>query len=231
MSVATVSYVLNNRADQKISDATRKKVLQIVNLLNYTPDRAAQALGTNRSRDVALLTATCPGRFFRAAAFKFADALAGTLLAEGYRLVLLPSDAKPEQLSNFAALVCCGVSSRTFYAWGDANFIPLIAADCVLRGEWLFFQVISDYSKARESAEERFRGEPYTFLCPPSGNEELNEHIRSTFDSVVFAADEAPEIDGNVFELDDAHARSEAVLRCIGYAINREERAEHLILV
>ena len=29
VSAATVSYIINNREDQKISDATRKKVLQI----------------------------------------------------------------------------------------------------------------------------------------------------------------------------------------------------------
>ena len=34
VSVATVSYIMNDRKDQKISEATRKKVLQIANLLN-----------------------------------------------------------------------------------------------------------------------------------------------------------------------------------------------------
>ena len=37
VSVATVSYVINNRTDMRISDATRKKVLQVINLLDYTP--------------------------------------------------------------------------------------------------------------------------------------------------------------------------------------------------
>lgn len=32
VSVATVSYVINNRTDMRISDATRKKVLQVINL-------------------------------------------------------------------------------------------------------------------------------------------------------------------------------------------------------
>ena len=46
VSVATVSYIMNNRTDQKISDATRKKVLQIANLLNYTPSSVAKSLAT-----------------------------------------------------------------------------------------------------------------------------------------------------------------------------------------
>ena len=36
VSVATVSYVLNDKQDTKISESTRKKVLQIANLLNYS---------------------------------------------------------------------------------------------------------------------------------------------------------------------------------------------------
>ena len=54
VSVATVSYVINNRTDLRISDATRKKVLQISNLLGYTPNQSAQALATSRKRIVAL---------------------------------------------------------------------------------------------------------------------------------------------------------------------------------
>lgn len=40
VSVATVSYVINNRTDMHISDATRKKVLQVINLLDYTPNQS-----------------------------------------------------------------------------------------------------------------------------------------------------------------------------------------------
>ena len=54
VSVATVSYVLNNRTDKRISEKTRKKVLQVINLLNYTPSQSAQALATSRSRTIAL---------------------------------------------------------------------------------------------------------------------------------------------------------------------------------
>ena len=39
VSVATVSYVINERNDKRISDKTRKKVLQVINLLGYTPNQ------------------------------------------------------------------------------------------------------------------------------------------------------------------------------------------------
>lgn len=51
VSVATVSYVINNRTDMHISDATRKKVLQVINLLDYTPNQSAKALATKPQPD------------------------------------------------------------------------------------------------------------------------------------------------------------------------------------
>ena len=44
VSTATVSYVINNRTDIKLTDETRKKVLQVIHLLDYSPNQAAKAL-------------------------------------------------------------------------------------------------------------------------------------------------------------------------------------------
>ena len=54
VSVATVSYILNNRPDQKISATTRKKVLQIANLLNYKPSHAAKSLAEGRNNIIGI---------------------------------------------------------------------------------------------------------------------------------------------------------------------------------
>lgn len=54
VSVATVSYVINNREDQKISPETRNKVLQMINLLNYRPNQAAKSLVTQKRQLIAL---------------------------------------------------------------------------------------------------------------------------------------------------------------------------------
>ena len=48
VSTATVSYVINNRTDIKLTDETRKKVLQVIHLLDYSPNQAAKALAANR---------------------------------------------------------------------------------------------------------------------------------------------------------------------------------------
>nr|WP_231199823.1 LacI family DNA-binding transcriptional regulator [Streptococcus equi] len=53
-SVATVSYVINNREDQKISPETRNKVLQMINLLNYRQTKPQNSLVTQKRQLIAL---------------------------------------------------------------------------------------------------------------------------------------------------------------------------------
>ena len=65
VSVATVSYIMNNRQDVKISEQTRKKVLQVANLLDYTPSFAAKSLATGRNNIIGVsysLTGHSPSR-------------------------------------------------------------------------------------------------------------------------------------------------------------------------
>ena len=53
VSPAVVSYVLNN--SNYVSDEKRKAVLEAARVLNYSPNRFAQGLRTNRSFSIALI--------------------------------------------------------------------------------------------------------------------------------------------------------------------------------
>lgn len=83
VSVATVSYVLNNRSDQKISAETKKKVLQIANLLQFTPSYAAKILTTGKSHIIGILLDASPDPDFLH--IDFTNCLIRTLAAKGYR--------------------------------------------------------------------------------------------------------------------------------------------------
>lgn len=54
VSQATVSYVLNGRADQMIREETRRKVLEASQALGYRPNLAARSLATGRTHMIAL---------------------------------------------------------------------------------------------------------------------------------------------------------------------------------
>lgn len=53
-SVSVVSYVLNNTPGKTISDATKKRVLDAADSLNYIPNSAAQNLRTGNTKTIAL---------------------------------------------------------------------------------------------------------------------------------------------------------------------------------
>lgn len=60
VSRATVSYVLNNNPHQKISDATRARVLDAARRLAYTPSAPARSLSRGRSDLVVMLIPDWP---------------------------------------------------------------------------------------------------------------------------------------------------------------------------
>lgn len=56
VSVTTVSHVLNNTPHTRVADETRARVHQAAKTLGYGPNRAAQALRTNRTGLIGLLS-------------------------------------------------------------------------------------------------------------------------------------------------------------------------------
>lgn len=89
VSIATVSYVLNNRFDQKISANTRKKVLQIANLLQFTPSYAAKLLTTGKSHNIGILSGNFS--FFDFFHIRFIKDLISVFADKGYKTTILPS--------------------------------------------------------------------------------------------------------------------------------------------
>lgn len=56
VSQPTVSFVLNDRRDVAVAEETRRRVLEAAAQLNFRPNRAAQALRSNRSYTVGIVT-------------------------------------------------------------------------------------------------------------------------------------------------------------------------------
>ena len=87
VSVATVSRVMNNYGD--VSDATRKRVLEIAKELDYTPSAAARTLVTRRSHVVGVVLS--PGLrhpFFQEVLYGLRDRLG----AAGFDLLIFAAD-------------------------------------------------------------------------------------------------------------------------------------------
>ena len=90
VSVVTVSKVLRNHED--ISEATRKRVLDRVKELHYTPNLAARGLVTGKTYLVGLVVPDLLHPFFA----QVAKSLSRALLKKGYCLTISTSEEDPE---------------------------------------------------------------------------------------------------------------------------------------
>ncbi|MGN0342810.1 MAG: LacI family DNA-binding transcriptional regulator [Roseburia sp.] len=255
VSVATVSYVVNNRTDMRISEATRKKVFQIINLLGYTPNQSAQALATSRKRTVALYLSPDLSVLKNAEQMHFIDVLSSFFHEKNYALIYL-SSAFQEKFDHADAIIGYDISSEYFMQIGDSNFVPLLALDCMVPDHQLFFQINTDYEKVAEEAAAYFRGPDYTALLLDTPNLEKRQLLEDVFPSVTYLSD-ASELEGfrnrNVLLMDySLHElltprmesedlifyapsftaeKAEKLFQCMEYALDRTPDVPHKIFV
>lgn len=184
VSSATVSYVINNRADQSISEDTKNKIWHVVNMLNYKPNVFAKNL---RSSSDSKLIAVCTqprGYLDKAELVNAVESLSACLKENFGIIVRFPPFGR---IPNADAIIAFDLPKETFYEIGDKNYIPLIAVNCLIDDK-LFFQVTTDYVKLKQKADGYFKGE-YTFVCLNPADEGLKRQIKETFPAAVFVDD------------------------------------------
>lgn len=244
VSVTTVSYVINGRDEEMhISPATKKKVLQAVNFLGYSPNPFAASLKNNPARGLAV-RASAQSCFLQdiEAMFLSRD-LNDAVKSQSYFLSFLP-DTKPEKLA-FEACICYNMSREEFHALGQENFIPLIAVDSLI-DDPVFYQVTPDYAKMKATADAHFNA-PYLYIAAKSADKTLEELIAHTFPNLAFVSNlaealsldikgknilltqpslfqmfEQREKECNLFRYEThLKARSEIILNCVKNAVGR----------
>ena len=187
VSVATVSYVINNRTDKRISEKTRKKVLQIINLLGYTPNQSAKALVTNRNQLLALYLSAGDSLLKNAEQSYFLHFLISYFHKKNYDLVCL-NESYTEKFDHADAIICYDISSELFHQIGDSNFIPLVAYDCMIHDP-LFFQINSNYRNILEQADIYFSKKPYTLVLLDTKNCEKKDFLSTLHADIRYVRD------------------------------------------
>lgn len=183
VSSATVSYVINNRPDKTISEETRRKVLQIVNLYNYKPAAFAKNLrSTPDSKLIALYTGESGNSLFKAEFLYFIKNLNQVLPNEKFGLIL--SEPPYRRLDKADAIIAYNIDKKSFLEIGELNYVPLIAVDCI-PNDTLFFQIVTDYAKLKDMAYAKF-GTEFSFVCLTPSDASVKKEIEETFGNVFF---------------------------------------------
>ena len=194
VSVATVSYVLNDRPNQKISEATKKKVLQIANLLQYSPSFAAKQLTTGKSNIIGIQM----GRYALRSTehYDLIDHLIGLLLQKGYSTIFLPpiqNDVLTPQ-PNIDGIICLDLSQKEFELLSNNYLVPIVCSDMIV-DHYLFFQVYNDFAPL---AEKLARFSEYTVFSARPHNEKYAAYLTEAFAGRLRFCDSAQMLRGQL---------------------------------
>ena len=176
VSKATVSYIINNRQDVKISDETRKKVLQICNLRQYTPSPIARALISADSS-----TENVIGIYFNQRAYTFyrnAETLdllcklQNCLFKHNYRTqILSPIESKSIHVQkNIDGILCIDLTEEQFYTLKESYYVPIVAIDMTIKDS-LFYKSNNDFNAIIQYAKEKLQTSHIIFITSKYQNQ------------------------------------------------------------
>lgn len=250
VSKSTVSFILNHREDQRISEDTKRKVWQVINMLNYKPNTYAKFL--RGAQPDKLVAAYCPqdlADLERIAFFDFYRRLSEAFSAQSVRVFHLCS---PARLDTVEAIVTYGVSKEEFLQLGGLNFVPVVSVDCAV-DDALFFEISNDYAALARDAAAHFQA-PCLFASLPPRDERLRARIESSFSDIRFISKlcelaafkgqnvvtDAPSLAALLSETAGANAycpartdrpKIQKIVECVRLATDRKPHPEHRFFV
>lgn len=249
VSKTTVSFILNGRDDLRISEQTKKKVWQVINMLNYRPNLYAKNLrGTKVNKVVGLFAGPGLTELEKGSFFDFFDLTARLLLESGQRAQLLLAI---DRYDGVDAIVAKNLPKADFLSLAGCNYIPVIAGDCRI-DDPIFYEVNPDYASLKAQADAALP-EGYVYVCTRPRDECLCDQLSGAFQNVrfvetfgdlrglsgqsVFVTEPFLQklLTGGCGELFCPQGllerQSRQILSCVELAVNRENQEQHGFLI
>ncbi|MBD5585100.1 MAG: LacI family transcriptional regulator [Clostridia bacterium] len=250
VSVATVSYIINGKHEDRYTEETKRKVLQIVNLYDFHPSRLAQSFALSTSRSVIILIGKHESILQKAESYDFLRLFCKTFERLGYN-VIMRTHLEATRIDTADAIICVGMEEDKFRHLARENYVPLLSVDGKINDE-LFFQVYQDFSHLLKVGEKEFGKDNFSVVLVDMYNETLKEEIRALSDKIVFIGDDdiSKLPTGNVvtansslkslgvrynsnmlFVPANTQARVDAILDCFNKATERVQGTTHTVRV
>lgn len=175
VSIATVSYVLNDRKDQKISEPQKKRILQIANLYHYRRNSAAKSLVTGKFNACYLYIEPNQSFLYQIDSYQYYIRLCRAFKKEGIRL-FLSSEEDTSQVFDADGIISVGLDKSIFRKIGNNNFIPMISVNSFINDP-LFNEILDDYSSFDKTTDN--------MVSLPISSELYKEYISSHFNLTI----------------------------------------------
>lgn len=178
VSIATVSYVLNNTPGQSISEDTRKKVFQTANLLGYECNVMAKYLASGKTNTVSVVFKNIPP-FAAQYYMRFVTELSRVLRRKQLSLRITDyADELDHTQSPCDAYITVALTEPEFRAFADTKYVPVLAVDSMF-DDWLFYRINDNYRALRDGAAKSANDKInfLTFELPRECLEEAQKHF------------------------------------------------------
>ncbi len=154
VSITTASLVLNGKGN--ISAATRQRVLEAAQALNYHPNAHARHLKKRRTRTIGVFIASLGGLFYE----EILEGIHNTILQTDYELIICPeSRATSRILSNrqvdAAIIFSIKIPNELLVSLAWKHF-PIVVLDRDLRADYVFPLLIDNPAGTRAVFEHLY---------------------------------------------------------------------------
>jgi len=157
VSHTTISRALNN--DPRVREETRKRILKLVNKLNYRPDPRARTFVTKKSNLIGLIVSDISNPFYA----ELARGIEDKAHEKGYNVIFCSTDNKPERMETYVHLLMnAGVDGSIFASARlhepvieklIGERFPLVLVNRKLREEAYNYVVLNNVQGAYEITE------------------------------------------------------------------------------
>lgn len=159
VSVATVSYVLNNKPNSRIPEETKQKILQMANLFMYRSNPYARSLAMGEFHNILFFYKDFDFIIYHAEVLYFINLLSNFLRPFKYNIIIAPNNMIAKY--NYVdAIITYRVDLSTFKELGNLNFIPLISVDCHINDN-LFFEINNSFNNLKMDNNIAYLTLPY----------------------------------------------------------------------
>lgn len=167
VSIATVSYTLNNVPNQQISEKTRERIFEACRKMGYHPNLTARTLASKKSGLIGILYVKDKNvkNLWNSLDYsRFLFDIEAGLSKSGYQVLFSCVDAQKPELNlilqrELDGVILLDVNEDMFYKISDIFKVPIIIVDGYLDDK-LFHKVVPDYGGAIKKAAELLRAKP-----------------------------------------------------------------------
>lgn len=182
VSIKTVSRVVNGQGE--ISEATRQRVLAVIQELGYRPNKIARALVTNRTDAVGLILGDITNPFFSEVAQGGLD----TARARGYNVFLCNVDnidiqqelGALQSLADHAVdgiVICPSYGTEEQLKAYAEDFSPLVVMNLLVEGPGIS-SVLADFRRGAQMAVDYLVSKGHTAVGMLAGSARLDKMER-----------------------------------------------------